>query len=212
MNVIVQGLVVRYHADDPAVLDGADLQVRSGERVAIVGASGCGKSTLLAHLAGLRRPQAGHVQLGDVRLDDLGESALDALRAASIGFVFQRARKLPYLSARENIELALGVTSCEADIDALLLAVGLAPLARRRASALSVGEAQRVAVARALVKSPALVIADEPTGSLDGAAADAVSALLLAPVAQRTVLVATHDEHLAQRCDRIVRLGGGRLR
>jgi ABC-type lipoprotein export system ATPase subunit len=212
----VEGLVVRYRSQDPAVLKNLDISVARGERVAIMGPSGCGKSTLLAHMAGLRLPEAGEVRLEGRSLEDLSPGELDDLRSTTLGFVFQRSRLLPYLTVRENIEMAFetkafaATSGTQTRVESIMDAMGLTAIARRKAGDLSVGEAQRVAVARALVKAPALVIADEPTGSLDGENVAAI-AELLCDDSERAVIVATHDERVAGRCQRVLVLSDGVL-
>jgi ABC-type lipoprotein export system ATPase subunit len=209
-------LVVEY-ARGRRVLDGVDLALRPGESIAIVGPSGSGKSTLLAHLAGLRRPDGGEVVFDGRALASQPSAELDRLRAHHVGFVFQRAALLPFLTVRENVCLALECLDAAqrgdraSRVGALLERTGLAGMTDRRADRLSVGEAQRVAVARALVKDPPLVLADEPTGSLDAAAADAVVDLLLRDRLDRTVVIATHDPRVSSRCGRALRIERGRL-
>jgi putative ABC transport system ATP-binding protein len=213
---VAEQLLVRYRTQDPPVLNGIDLSVEKGEHLAIMGPSGCGKSTLLAHLAGLRRPEAGRVFLCGQELDRLTGADLDRLRARLLGFVFQRACLLPYLSVRENIALAFeplqapGADERKALVEAVMAPMGLTAISGRRAADLSVGEAQRVAVARALVKAPTLLIADEPTGALDGANVGTIADLLCGD-SSRTVIIATHDERLAARCQRIIYLRSGIL-
>ncbi|MFY0572018.1 ABC transporter ATP-binding protein [Archangium lansingense] len=216
--VEVRGLTVRYAPGQPPILEGLDLTLRRGETVALMGPSGSGKSTLLVHLVGLRPPEGGEVHIQGRALSTLRPRELELLRAMTIGFVFQRAALLPFLTVQENLLLALEPLPEEARgtsrarLEPLLEAMQLGPLAHRRADVLSVGEAQRVAVARALIKQPPLVIADEPTGALDAANAAVVGELLLAPEENRSraVLVATHDERVAARCDRVLKLQEGR--
>ena len=209
-------LVVEY-ARGRRVLDGVDLVLRSGESVAVVGPSGSGKSTLLAHLAGLRRPDGGEVVFEGRALASRPSGELDRFRARHVGFVFQRAALLPFLTVRENVCLALECLDPDergnraSRVGELLERTGLAEMADRRADRLSVGEAQRVAVARALVKNPPLVLADEPTGSLDEAAADVIVDVLLRDCSDRIVVVATHDARVSGRCGRVLRIKGGRL-
>jgi putative ABC transport system ATP-binding protein len=209
-------LVVEY-TRGRRVLDGVDLALTAGESVAIVGPSGSGKSTLLAHLAALRRPDGGEVVFEGRTLTSRSSGELDRFRARHVGFVFQRAALLPFLTVEENVSLALDCLDPDecgdraSRVAALLEETGLADVADRRADRLSVGEAQRAAVARALVKDPALVLADEPTGSVDAAAADLVVDLLLRGCSDRTVLIATHDSRVSNRCERVLRLEGGHL-
>jgi ABC-type lipoprotein export system ATPase subunit len=217
--VQVRGLTVRYEREQPPILDGVDLTLHRGETVALMGPSGSGKSTLLLHLVGLRPPEAGDVRIQGHSLGALRPRQLEQMRATAIGFVFQRAALLPFLTVQENLLLALEPLpeatrgDLRAGLEPLLTAMRLGSLAHRRADVLSVGEAQRVAVARALIKKPLLLIADEPTGALDTSNAALVGELLLAREQSRSgaVLVATHDERVAARCDRVLRLQEGRL-
>jgi len=210
------GLRVEYVGGQP-VLAGVDLALRPGESVAIVGPSGSGKSSLLSHLAGLRRPEGGVVCFRGRPLADLAPRELDELRAREVGFVFQRAALLPFLTIRENVALALDCLNSKARaslaerVDPILERTGLSPLSRPHASRLSVGEAQRVAVARAVVKDPGLILADEPTGALDTENAAAIVDLLLEERGWRAVVIATHDERVSGRCDRVLALRAGRL-
>jgi putative ABC transport system ATP-binding protein len=208
-------LVVEYTRGQ-RVLDGVDLALHRGESVAIVGPSGSGKSTVLAHLAALRGPDGGEVVFEGRALASRSSGDLDRFRARHVGFVFQRAALLPFLTVRENVRLGLECLDPDergaraSRVGELLDQTGMAHLADRRADRLSVGEAQRVAVARALVKNPPLVLADEPTGSVDEAAARLVVDLLLSDRA-RTILIATHDTRVSARCGRVLTLAGGRL-
>jgi len=187
-----------------------------GESVAIVGASGSGKSTLLALLAGLDTPTAGSVALDGASLFDLDEDARAELRGRAVGFVFQTFQLLPSLTALENVMLPLelaGRDDAEGAAREILTRVGLAERTHHYPKHLSGGEQQRVALARAFVVQPKLLLADEPTGSLDAEAGEAVIALLfqMNREAGTTLVLVTHDEHLAQRCTRIVRLAAGRI-
>ena len=201
------------------VLRGASLAVRPGEAAALVGPSGAGKSTLL-HIAGLLdRPTAGAVRLGGAECAGLGDDRRTALRRTGIGFVYQFHHLLPEFSAVENVALPrmiVGVPARRArlDAEALLDRVGLAARAGHRPARLSGGERQRVAIARALANGPGLVIADEPTGNLDRASAEAVFALLLDVVRRggAAALVATHNPDLAGRMDRRLALEDGVVR
>ena len=201
---------------DLVILRDIDLAVDSGEALAIVGASGSGKSTLLAILAGLDTPSAGSVELEGEDLFALDEDARAELRGRAVGFVFQSFQLLPALSALENVMLPLelaGRHDAEAQAREVLARVGLADRLHHVPKHLSGGEQQRVALARAFVARPKLLLADEPTGSLDAEAGHEVIALLfeLNRAAGTTLVMVTHDESLASRCDRTVRLEAGRI-
>ncbi|MET7399112.1 ABC transporter ATP-binding protein [Dactylosporangium sp. NPDC005572] len=198
-------------------LDGVDLTVERGEFVAIMGPSGCGKSTLLNLLAGFDRPSAGEVWLGEQRIDGLSEADLARLRRRRIGFVFQFFNLLPALSVAENVELPLllaGQRRRAARRAAIGLLTELGVEERRDASPalLSGGQQQRVALARAMANSPDIVLADEPTGNLDSAAARGVLELLAGARRRgQTLLLVTHDARVAAAADRVVRLRDGRI-
>lgn len=200
------------------VLARASARVRRGETVAIIGRSGSGKSTLLNLIAGLDRPDSGSVEIDGCDVVRLHEPQLTRFRRRHMGFVHQFFNLVPTLDAGENVRLALelnGVRGREARerTGAMLAQVGLADRAGSAIDTLSGGEQQRVAVARALVHEPALILADEPTGNLDGESAARVLTLLLALVHDRgaTLLVVTHDEALAAAADRVLVLHEGRL-
>jgi len=200
------------------VLRDLELSVERGEMVAIVGASGVGKSTLLHVLGGLDRPDAGAVNVGDVDVARVSDAELVAFRNRHVGFVFQFHHLLPEFTAIENAEMPLRiarvkVAEARPKAHALLDRVGLGERLDHRPGMLSGGEQQRVAVARALVMQPSLLLADEPTGDLDEATADALHALLRQMHAEfgLTAIIATHNPRLAQQCDRIMRLEAGQL-
>ena len=201
-------------------VDRVDLEIGRGELVAVVGPSGSGKSTLGALVAGIDRPTSGSLVVDGMRIDRLADDRLARWRGGNVGIVFQDFHLLPTLNARENVELALqfGDRSSsrrrrrQQSIEALR-AVGLDGKAKRLPTELSGGEQQRVAVARALVTRPALVVADEPTGSLDQESGAVVFELLVGVAAAgTTVVVITHDERLADRADRVVEMLDGRVR
>lgn len=201
----------------PAVR-GVDLAVEAGEFVAITGASGSGKSTLLHMLGGITRPSAGRVLLEGRDLATLDDDALAEIRRRRIGFVFQRYNLLPELSLAENVALPLvldGVADarCREAAGAALEAVGMGHRAGHRPDALSGGEQQRGAIARALVTDPAIVLADEPTGALDSVNSANVLELLERLVRDRrqTVIMVTHDSSVAAAAGRIVRMKDGRI-
>ena len=200
------------------VLRDLDITVGRGEMVAIMGASGVGKSTLLHLLGGLDRPDSGEIHIGDIDVTRADDTSLVAFRNTHVGFVFQFHHLLPEFTALENVEMPMRiarvpVAEARPRAAALLGRVGLGERLGHRPAMLSGGEQQRVAVARALVRQPALLLADEPTGDLDEATADALHALLrdMHREFTLTAVIATHNPRLAQQCDRVLRLEGGRL-
>jgi lipoprotein-releasing system ATP-binding protein len=200
------------------VLRGASLAVAPGEMLAIVGASGSGKSTLLHILGGIEAADAGSVEFGEFDLTRASSSELARFRQRETGFVFQFHHLLPDLTAVENVALSLYINRqprAESMRRALaaLAKTGLSERATHSVGQLSGGEQQRVAVARALVKQPRLVLADEPTGNLDAAHGDEIGAMLAdyCRTQRAAVVVATHNERLAQLCDRVLLLQDGCL-
>ena len=199
-------------------LRGVDLAVHAGELVALTGPSGSGKSTLL-NLAGLvDHPDSGQIRLRGQAVAGLSETQATLLRRQCIGFIFQGFNLVPVMTVAENIDYPLfiaGVAVAErrARVAAMLLAVGLQDHAEHRPDALSGGQRQRVAIARALIKQPSLVIADEPTASLDSHTADQVLDLMHAQcqASGAACLIATHDSRLLRRCDREIALRDGRI-
>jgi len=198
-----------------AALRGLRLEIRAGEVVTLLGRSGSGKTTLLNLLAGLDRPTRGRVEVEGADLEALGERGRTLLRRRRIGFIFQFFNLLPTLSALENVALSLELAGLPDDgrSHEALRAVGLEGKARRRPNELSGGEQQRVAVARALVKGPAVILADEPTGNLDTATGDLVLDVLSSRCRQAgaALLMATHAPLAAQRADRVLRMVDGAL-
>ena len=196
-------------------LDRVSLQVDRGDFVAIVGASGSGKSTLMNILGLLDRPTDGRYVFGNSDVTNLSVRELARLRNQKIGFVFQAFHLLPRVSALENVELPLLYSdrrSIQGLGQAALTAVGLADRMRHTPSELSGGQQQRVAIARALVNDPELILADEPTGNLDGQSANEVMALFHGLNREgRTIVLVTHDAALAAQCRRTVRLTSGHL-
>jgi len=210
------GKTVKSGDRDLVILRDIDLSVTPGEAVAVVGASGSGKSTLLAILAGLDQPSTGTVHLDGLELGALDEDARAELRGRAVGFVFQSFQLLPALTALENVMLPLeiaGVAGADDAARAVLERVGLGERLGHYPKHLSGGEQQRVALARAFVVRPKLLLADEPTGSLDAESGAAVIKLIfdMNREAGTTLVMVTHDETLAQRCARIVRLAAGRI-
>jgi ABC-type lipoprotein export system ATPase subunit len=210
--------VVKTYGRGPAlvrVLAGVDLELCAGELVAIVGRSGSGKSSLLHVLGGLDRADSGLVEIDGTRLDTAGESALTSVRRRKVGFVFQAFHLLPELTGLENVllpaRLARDRKAFRRGVELVDL-LGLTHIAHRLPVVLSGGEQQRLAIARALVNDPPLVLADEPTGNLDGESAHTVLELLR-DVARRgkAVALVTHEEAAVEVADRVLHLHEGRL-
>ena len=198
------------------ILHDIDFSLQARQSAAIVGASGSGKSTLLSIIAGLDTPTSGTVRLAGVDLFALDEDARAALRAAKLGFVFQSFQLLGNLTALENVMLPLelqGRRDARAQATEMLRRVGLGERLGHYPKLLSGGEQQRVALARAFVVRPAVLLADEPTGSLDFATGETVMALMfeLNREAGTTLVLVTHDENIAARCDRQLHIEAGRV-
>ncbi len=210
-----------YHAGGRSlpVIRGLDLAVEAGEMVAIVGASGVGKSTFMHLVGGLDQADHGAVRVAETELAGLTEAELVAFRNRHIGFVFQFHHLLPEFSAVENAEMPMRIArlphdEARARAGSLLAQVGLGDRLTHRPGMLSGGEQQRVAVARALVMRPALLLADEPTGDLDEATGEALHQLLREIHGRHglTSVIATHNQRLAGACDRVLHLENGQLR
>ena len=198
------------------ILSDVSFEVARGEAVAILGVSGSGKSTLLGLLAGLDTPSAGSVSIDGADMFELDEDGRAALRARLVGFVFQSFQLLPAFTALENVMLPLelaGIADARNKARAMLERVGLGERIHHYPKQLSGGEQQRVAFARAFVREPKLLFADEPTGNLDAATGAQVIDLMFELNRERltTLVLVTHDEAISQRCDRLLRLAAGRL-
>ncbi len=198
------------------ILKDIDLNIGRGEAIGMVGPSGSGKSTLLMVMAGLERPDAGSVTIAGEPLDALGEDALARFRGRNIGIVFQSFHLIPTMTALENVAVPLelaGLSDAHERATQELALVGLSERATHYPAELSGGEQQRVALARALAPSPAILIADEPTGNLDEATGAEIIELMFAGHDRRgtTLILVTHDPVLARRCDRVVRMRSGRV-
>jgi lipoprotein-releasing system ATP-binding protein len=218
--VEVHGVVKSYRAPGGRldVLRGVDLGIGQGEMVAVVGASGVGKSTLLHVIGGLDALDAGTVRIGDASIDTMDDEERVRFRNRHVGFVFQFHHLLPEFTALENVAMPLLIAGqpardAKARAESLLDRVGLGPRLDHRPGALSGGEQQRVAVARALVCQPLVLLADEPTGNLDEATGAELQQLLREMHREHglTSVIVTHNAVLAAGCDRIVRLESGRL-
>lgn len=217
--IIAQSLskTVSTKREQLTILDGVDLEIFSGESVAIVGASGARKSTLMTLLAGLDTPTSGQVELLGKPLSTLDEEARAKIRSESVGFVFQSFLLIPSLSALDNVTLPCLLKGEPEDKErgiALLKAVGLKHRIHHSPSQLSGGEQQRVALARAFMINPEILFADEPTGNLDQHTAARVVDLLFELNRQHgtTLVLVTHDSRLAERCDKILYMDAGLIR
>jgi lipoprotein-releasing system ATP-binding protein len=214
----IEGLrkAFRSGATELVLFDKLSFEVSRGEMLAIVGQSGAGKSTLLHILGALERPSAGNVYFGDQSLNSLSDDQAADFRNQKIGYVWQFHYLLPEFTAVENVAMPLlmrGVSKSEAEKEALawLDQVGLGPRASHRAGELSGGEQQRAALARALITKPEVLLADEPTGDLDGRTSEAVFELISRLHAQQQLssLIATHNMSFARRCHRVLKLENG---
>jgi putative ABC transport system ATP-binding protein len=218
--VKLRGVSKTYARGDEAVrvLEDLDLDVPSASYEALMGPSGSGKTTLLNLIAGLDRPSGGSMEVAGKRLDGLGEGALAKWRSSTIGFVFQSYNLLPVLTALENVELPLLLTSLPSAerkkrAQTALRIVGLEERMQHYPRQLSGGQEQRVAIARAIVNDPTIIVADEPTGDLDRKSADEILTLLdkLNTQLNKTILMVTHDPAAAERAKIIRKLDKGKL-
>ncbi|KZZ48947.1 ABC transporter [Thalassolituus sp. HI0120] len=207
---------VQAGSQELVILQGVDIEIKSGESVAIIGASGSGKSTLLGLMAGLDQPSAGEISLLGQRIDRLNEDQRAAVRAQGVSFVFQNFQLLPGLTALENVMLPLeirGEKNARSQAQALMAQVGLAERETHYPAQLSGGEQQRVAIARAFAGSPEILFADEPTGNLDRNTGHQIEELLFQMNKDKgtTLVLVTHDPELAARCGRQVEMIDGQL-
>lgn len=218
-GILARGLVKHYEDGRVKALNGLDLDITSGEFVAICGPSGCGKSTLLNMIAAIDRPDAGRIEVGGKDLSLLRGQAVDEFRALAVGLIFQLHNLLPNLTAVENVQVPM-MSRCNAHHSSnrdraagLLDRVGLGDRLSALPTTLSGGERQRVAIARALANEPSLVLADEPTGALDSKSGDRLFDLLdeLRRERRMTLVVVTHDAGIAARAERIVSMVDGRI-
>jgi len=217
--VVVRDVFKTYSGGDEAVraLDGVSFAVEPGEMVALMGPSGCGKSTLLNLIGCVDLPTAGDVIVDGRRTLDLGDDALTLLRRDRVGTIFQFFNLLPALTAHENVALPLVLqkrppAEIARRVDEALESVGLAGKARAYPAQLSGGQSQRIAIARAIVHRPAILLADEPTGNLDSVSGDSVLALIRSFAdAGQAIVMATHSSDAAAVCDRTLRMSDGRF-
>lgn len=214
--VVIRGVNVRLGGR--AIFTGVDLNVGPGEAVAVEGTSGAGKSTLLHVVAGLIRPESGSVEIGGERIDRLSDRRRSAVRLRLVGSVFQFGELLPEFNVIENVELPLRLLGWRREPAheralACLREVGIEELAKRSLAQVSGGQMQRAAIARAVAHDPRVILADEPTGSLDPEAAEHVMQLLTRTSRRHDagLIVVTHDRAVSAQCDRTLRLSGGLL-
>ena len=198
------------------VLQNVNVGIRQSESVGLVGPSGSGKSTLLMVVAGLERIDSGRIIIAGQNYQGMDEDGLAAFRGSNIGFVFQGFHLMPTMTALENVAVPLELAGRTDAFDRardMLGRVGLAERLSHYPAQMSGGEQQRVAIARALAVDPAILIADEPTGNLDSETGNQIADLIFQTTEENrtTLLLVTHDRHLAERCDRVMRIDGGRL-
>lgn len=210
------GLTLASRAGDVEILRSIDLKVPAGQSLAIVGPSGSGKTSLLMIMGGLEQATRGSVEVAGHELSGMGEDSLARIRSKSVGIVFQSFHLVPTMTALENVALPLefrGDPDARSRARSALADVGLASRIEHYPAQLSGGEQQRVALARALVAEPRLLLADEPTGNLDGTTGRQIVDLMFALGRRHgtTLVLVTHDDRLAERCERVVRMADGRI-
>ena len=219
-GILISGRNLRRHyrrgSETVRALDGVDIDVRAGESVCILGPSGSGKTTLVNLLSALDAPTSGELTIGGRRVDGLSENALVDVRRGLLGYVFQQFHLIPTLTVAENVSLPLlflGRKADPAELARVLAAVGLADRAKHLSRELSGGQMQRVAIGRALVVKPRVLIADEPTGNLDRHTGEAIFDLFQQTVREDGValVLTTHNLALAARCDRTLTLADGKI-
>lgn len=216
MTIKIKNLFKHYKQKDQIIqiLSGVDLEIKTGEIVALLGKSGSGKSTLLSLIAGLDLPDSGKVLIDDTDLFKLSDEERARFRGKNIGIIFQQFHLVNHLNAFENISLSLEINNKKDNslIRQWLAEMGLTERSHHLPSTLSGGEQQRVAIARALIFNPKLILADEPTGNLDNETAKQITKLLFDSVRKlkTTMILVTHDRELAELADRIVTLKDGR--
>lgn len=209
-------LTLKSDAGPVNILRGIDLTVQAGKTVGIVGPSGSGKSTLMSIMAGLEKPTSGSVTIADAEIEKMDEDSLARFRRENIGIVFQSFHLIPTMTALENIAIPLELAGRRDAFELAqdkLQAVGLSDRATHYPSQLSGGEQQRVALARAVCTDPKILLADEPTGNLDGKTGDIIVDLMFELHARlnTTMVLITHDDSLARKCDQVIRLEDGRV-
>ncbi len=218
----VQNLHMKYNEgknNEVYVLKGIDLEIKSGEMVAIMGPSGCGKTTLLNLIGGLDKFSSGYIGLSDININEMDDGSLTRFRRDNVGYIFQMFNLFKDLSAIENVSLPLLLQNYKPSkalqtARMMLLDVGLGDRFNDKPSELSGGEQQKTAIARSLVTTPKLILADEPTGDLDMASSDDIMALFRRvqnETPEMAIVIVTHSEYIANQCHRIVRIEDGKI-
>jgi len=219
MNILSTNNLTKYYGTEPLLvkeIDGISLEVEQGSFTAIVGTSGSGKSTLLHMLGGLDTPTSGSVCVDGQELSGMGKNELAIFRRRKIGFIFQNYNLMPNLTAYDNIALPVELDGRSIDTEYLAIitgTLGLEDKLNRKPNKLSGGQQQRVAIARALAAKPAIILADEPTGNLDGHTSQEVIGLLKTTSEKfhQTIVMITHNEEIAQSADRTIRIEDGKI-